>query len=229
MIQKVFIAILLVAIGFLGYNYHVANNEIMVLNDSITTKTLANGELVSSKHMLEVELRDLRVINDTLYDQVKQLKENPIYVQKVKMVYKTDTIIAESVIDSIVTVDEKRYNIAWNHYDLADNLTIKGVTHVTFDSLSHIKNYGTSVDELSLDIELVGVLTKTKRGINYNVIPKSKNIRITSLDGYVIQNYKTKPKKFGVSLFTGPTYDFVHKTCGYSVGFGVTYDILQLF
>lgn len=230
--NKIYISVILILLALsvlMVYKCVDVERENIILQDSLSTQVLKNGEIVKSKKALEINLKDLKHSNDSLYNQIKQLKEKPLIVEKIKIVYRVDTVQAESTLDSIIEQNSKKYNINWRYRELADNLNVDGITSITFDDYGNVKTYNTDINNLSLGISLVGVLTKTKKGYNYNVISNSKNVTISNIEGYVMNNFKPKPKKFGISIFGGPTYDFTNNNVGIGVGIGLSYDLIQIF
>lgn len=230
--NKIYIFTIIILAGivwFMSFKVSNSKSNIVILSDSISVLHNKNGDLTYFKESAEISLKDLENINKKLYDEVKYLKDNPIVVEHIETKYEIRYVYMESKLDSIVMDSIKTYNIYWE-YDNKENLFIKGITSVDLDYKSNLLKHKTYLDNLSLNIELYGALIKEKKGkLSYRVTSKSPYVSITKMDGFIISNYKPKPKKFGISVFGGPSYDFVNKSMGASIGIGLSYDVLQLF
>lgn len=230
---RIFIATFLtmiMVILILGIKTDLNNKKIIYLSDSIQTIKRTNGELLHSKEIYEISLKDLKNNNKELFNEIVQLKENPIIVEKTKIIYEVDTTQITTIVDTTNNLDGKTYNLNWSYISEDKLCNINGLSSLKLNNKGDILDYNTKLNNIKLDIELKSSISKDDKGrYKQNVTTSSEYVNITKLDGFIINDKKVKPKKFGISLFIGPSYNLIDKSIDVSCGIALTYDILQLF
>ena len=178
--------------------YDVQNNA----QDTLTAYKNKVGEMYVQKQTYISEIKDLKKCNYDLYDEVKNLKENPVVVTKVKTV----TEFKDTVLMDTVTIDPSgnykfniKYNDPWVNISGLSTFDIGTMVGTTkFDSISF---------QNTITIDLVD------RNGKLSFIAKSDNpyCKINNLNGSIISPEKSSAiknrfdKKWSVVLGVGPT------------------------
>ena len=175
--------------------------------------------------MIIAERDELKKTNAKLYAEVKNLKDNPIVITKTNIVFKTDTIIAQS--DSIVTPDVTTKNLFWSARDNGF-YSLNGLTSVKSD----FSSFYTTINNLTIPISITTDIIEKDKKLMF--ITKSDNpyVNITYMNGAflnpkdskVIKSYFPK-KHWGIGLQLGAGLD---KNLGVTpyLGIGVSYNLI---
>ncbi|MEG1363343.1 MAG: hypothetical protein RSC92_02755, partial [Clostridia bacterium] len=102
-------------------------------------------------------------------------------------------------------------------------ILLKGNSIIDLNNINSISK----IDSLYLSIKIYNSIVEDKNG---KLISTSRsdfpNIKFENIDNFILKSNKHKNKKFGVSCFIGPTYDFKNNI-NIGVGIGLTYDIIN--
>lgn len=219
--------------------------NIFALNDSIRSYKTKNNELVFEKGSLIIENGSLKSLNESLYEDLKDLKDKPLVAIKtnLKIVHDTisiftnskETINSDGSLEKILNWEyEKKFNENnYRKFSASSKLKIDTLHNLHVDSL-HINK-----DEIGLSL-ITGL---TENGDYLEIFIKSNypNFSPTKIDGALIEPSKSKilknyfpDKKWGLSVYggygicidpreTNPLYI----SNGLQIGIGVSYSIFQ--
>lgn len=180
---------------------------IIVYNDTIASYRNKLGEECAAKNMYIQQVEDLKRNNESLYAEIKKLKEDPVVVVKTETVFVKDT----TYLNTVVKEDSIEYNLQWNlteSYDKYNWFTIEGATSIKKDSLS----YSTYLTNLSIGANLVLDIVETDNKNHFQIITRSDNpnLSFTNIDGAFIDPSKSsviknaiKQTNFGFGLYGG--------------------------
>ena len=196
----------LIALVILSFKYKNLKNDFNYIQntaqDTLTVYKNKVGELYSQQKTYIIEIKDLKKSNSELYDEVKNLKDNPVVVTKVQMVTK----FKDKIIKDTVTVDPSgKYNFNMNYKDQWVNLYGRS----TFDISTMIGT--TKFDSISFPNTITIDLIEKNNQLSF--IAKSDNpyCQINSLNGSILSPEKSSvikkrfDKKWSVVVGIGPT------------------------
>ena len=194
------------------------NNNVVALTDSIKYYKTKYGEVYVSKTLLEGDLNTLKIVNDSLYNTIKDMKLN----KPTTIVYIDNTIDngakdtswtipqIPSQIDSVFyPMITKKFDFNNKYRELEGKVTIKDST-------------------MNLNIE------KDKVFLDYTLAVENNKVYVKSNNPYVqynkIQGIELpKPKKRWTTVVIGPSisygYDFNGKCFGPSINLSLTYGL----
>jgi hypothetical protein len=194
------------------------NNNVVALTDSIKYYKTKYGEVYVSKTLLEGDLNILKIVNDSLYNTIKDMKLN----KPTTIVYIDNTIDngakdtswtipqIPSQIDSVFyPMITKKFDFNNKYRELEGKVTIKDST-------------------MNLNIE------KDKVFVDYTLAVENNKVYVKSNNPYVqynkIQGIELpKPKKRWTTVVIGPSisygYDFNGKCFGPSINLSLTYGL----
>jgi len=194
------------------------NNNVVALTDSIKYYKTKYGEVYVSKTLLEGDLNTLKIVNDSLYNTIKDMKLN----KPTTIVY-IDNTIDNSAKDTSWTIPQipsqidsvfypmitKKFDFNNKYRELEGKVTIKDST-------------------MNLNIE------KDKVFLDYTLAVENNKVYVKSNNPYVqynkIQGIELpKPKKRWTTVVIGPSisygYDFNGKCFGPSINLSLTYGL----
>ena len=194
------------------------NNNVVALTDSIKYYKTKYGEVYVSKTLLEGDLNTLKIVNDSLYNTIKEMKLN----KPTSIVYIDNTIDnggkdtswtipqIPSQIDTVFyPMITKKFDFNNKYRELEGKVTIKDST-------------------MNLNIE------KDKVFLDYTLAIEDNKVYVKSNNPYVqynkIQGIELpKPKKRWTTVVIGPSisygYDFSGKCFGPSINLSLTYGL----
>lgn len=190
------------------------NNNIRALNDSIHYYYTKTNELVATKLAFEGELKDLKLLNKTLYDEIKKIKP------------KGDVTNATYVTGYIENeVHDTTYVVKHD--------TIKNGFYKEFNFNNDFRKLEGNVRYLQ---DTVGVsITKDLIYFDYTIAMDDKNnIYVKSTNPYVKYNEISGfqvPKQKNKRWFTGPSinagYDPIQNKPTFSIGWSLGYGLFK--
>jgi len=202
------------------------NNNVVALTDSIKYYKTKYGEVYVSKTLLEGDLSTLKIVNDSLYNTIKDMKLNKpttvVYIDNTIDNGKNDTSWVIPPIpsggDSIIMVYPmitKNFEFNNKYRELEGDVTIKDST-------------------MNLNI------TKDKVFVDYTLAVEDNKVYVKSNNPYVQYNkiqgiQLPQPKKRWTTLVIGPSigygYDLKNGNFGPNISLNITYglDLGNLF
>ena len=183
------------------------NNNIASLLDTVTVLKNKQGETLYSISTLAATKDELKTLNKELYDELKSVKSQVIYANKVIATIGKGDIphVINSDIKEIIP--RKKYEIAWSNnktYDSSNYQKLEGVTTVVIDS-SGIQSHFTTLNTNELGFSLSTYLVEEKGKIRTIIKPKFPGLVINDIDGALLDPHKSevikgffKPKKWSV-------------------------------
>lgn len=163
--KNVLILILIIIMGFLIFqNRHYEkemNNNYVILTDSLLEYRNKNNILYKEKESYIIEIDELKRVNQSLYNEYKSLKDNPIVITEVI----TEVQIKEVVVESEAKQDTLNHKLI-NVYDYVDDyLNLKA---------THTYNFNNNVGALTLSN------INMKSNIYTDIIEKDKKLQLIS-------------------------------------------------
>ena len=203
-----------------------SNNNVVALTDSIKYYKTKYGEVYVSKTLLEGDLSTLKIVNDSLYNTIKEMKLNKptsiVYIDNTIDNGEKDTSWVIPPVpsggDSIIMfypMITKKFEFTNKFRELEGDVTIKDTT-------------------LNLSIK------KDKVYLDYTLAIEDNKVYVKSNNPYVQYNkiqgiQLPQPKKRWTTLVIGPSigygYDLKNSNFGPSIGLNITYglDLGNLF
>lgn len=200
-------------------NKNTYNNNITALTDTIKYWKDKAGNLVAQKTMLSGDLNSLKLINDSLYNKIKndmKIKnpDNIVYIKTTVKDDKHDTLWIVESKDSI-------YNRIEKNFDFSDSYrTLKGYTYL-YKGKNKSDTLGT-------------VISKNEMVCDFTVVQKDNQLYITSNNPYIKynniiginNNNYNKNKRFGIGPYIGVGINYKGKIQP-TIGIGLTYSIIK--
>lgn len=207
----------IIAIVFACKYYYMNSkyeNEINNITDTISVYKNKANELYIAKQAAVLSKTDLKKKNLELYDEIKNLKDNPLVITKTKFTLRTDTIHTKS--DTVYTYIDSidHHKIMTNKFSFKTDYTnIQGVSMFDFNNY----RFGTTINS----IEMYGDITSDliEKDNKLYIISKSSNpyLQINNTDGVLVSPEKSKllrskfDKKWGVMVGVGPSIFYDNK------------------
>ena len=195
----IILVLVIVCIGlFISQRYYreKADNIRVVYSDTIYQYKNKLDSAYVAKDIYVQTIKDLKANNAELYQEVKNLKDNPLVVTKVV----TQTIIKEipAQSDSMTTTkDSVTYdvwkNLYWSAKEKNDYYYIAGHT----DVLTSFKSFKTVITDLSLKTSFTFDVIEDKKTKQLKFIGRSDNpyVQITNMEGVVVDPTKIESIK----------------------------------
>ena len=192
------------------------NRNLIALSDSIHHYKTKSGQLVATTKLYETDIKHLKYLNDSLYNQIKSLKNKNItqatqFSGVIEMpVHDTTWIYVENTASDSALLTQERFNFS-DQYRLLEG------------------TISTHRNEINMKIE------KDIVNFDYTVaLDKNNNIHITSNNPYVKYNSisgftlpKPRKKRFGIGPNFSYGYDPVNNKPAFFIGVGVQYNLIQ--
>lgn len=184
-------------------------------------------EEYAAKNVYVQTIEQLKQNNSELYNEIKNLHDNPVVVTKTNIVVKTDTIYMAS--DSIVSSNDTLRELHWSSREPNGYYAISGQTNVRTD----FSSFDTKIN--SFNVPIVLSMDIIEKGNQLQFIGRSDNpyVYITNVNGVIVDPTKSdvikscfKPKRWSVGPQVGIGVSSDLKFSPY-IGVGVTYGILQ--
>lgn len=203
-------------------NKHTYNNNIIALTDTIKYWKDKSGNLISQKTILNGDINNLKLINDSLYNIIK----NNIKIKNPDNVVYISTIIKDLQHDTIwkINNDSALYNNKIEkQFDFSDKYrTLKGYTYL-IKSNNNIDTLGTKI-------------TSNEMSVDFSIIQKDNQLYISSNNPYIkynniigINNYNNtniKNKRFGIGPYIGVGINYKGQIQP-TIGIGLSYSIFK--
>ena len=208
-----FISIIGMIILYMLYN-HAQDQLLYNRNsyaDTLTVYKNKLGEAYTAKNTYVQTVKDLKKTNAELYEEVKNLKDNPIVIVKTKTEFKKDTVYTQK--DSINPVyhnDSLYYNLCWSANQEKQYYSFNGVTKVKYD----FSDFSTLIKDMRVNTGIT--LDLIDDGKQLRVITKSENpyININDINSVVIDPTKSKT----LSKYFNRQHFIVGPYVGYGIG-----------
>lgn len=200
------------AVNRCSYYKNVNNKNIIALTESVKYYKGKYGYEVAKKTMIETDCKNLQIINDSLYNMIKnmQVKKPDIVIGGLTSVDngKHDTIYAPTVTEIDSKNIYRRFDFSNQYRELAGNVSYTN-------------------DTLGLHIEKDRIQFKYALAIKDNVVYITSDnpyVKFNSITGLTIPKQK-KEKKFGIgpSVFGG----YGNKGFVYGIGIGLQYNFIK--
>jgi len=229
---KVIISYVILAIVIIGLLLFTSNireklkateareaQNLIALTDTISQYKNTNGELVSTKAVMQMTMKQLEIANDSLAQWVKDNPADVKVVTKVVTQLRYDTIISN---ESVIVNDSGRIGITFNYNQ--DQISFNSSTKFSVNRPVELSNTSLIVTNLAIDAGITTAIVEDSEGIKrIEVVSDNPHLAFTSIEGNIIPEDKIGFfDKFGLGIAIGPTanYDFIDKD--FSIGIGIT-------
>lgn len=183
-------------------------NELNRINDTTTVYKNKIGELYHINQSYIASEKELKSKNKALYDEINNLKDNPLIVSKTEFKYKTDTIHTKSDTVFVYVDSITNERLVKSNFSYIDNWTNISGTN-TFNLNSYKFDTNINFIEMSADMTTNFI----ERDNKLYVITKSSNpyIQINNTDGVIVSPENSKilknrfDKRWGVMVGVGPS------------------------
>ena len=191
---------------------HEYKNNIAALKDSIHYYKAKNGNLVATKLAFETDIKNLKLLNEELYNEIKNLKA------------KSDITSATHFEGAYV------YEVHDTAYVVLRDTIMNGFSH----DFAFNNDYRTLEGNVNYKNDTVGVkILKDEMQFDYTVaMDKNNNIYITSTNPYVkykqitgFQVPQTRQKHWALGIYGNIAFDPAHKDRYFDVGLSLDYRI----
>lgn len=210
------------------YYYNKSLYPTVIYNtDSLEVYKNKLEEEYRAKNIYVQSIDQLKQNNSELYDEIKNLKDNPIVVTKTNIVVKTDTVYMTS--DSIIAPNDTLRELYWSVNEQNGYYAIKGQTNVRTD----FSSFDTQINLFNIPITMTMDIIEKDKQLQF--IGRSDNpyVTITNVNGVIVDPTKSdviksyfKPKRWSVGPQVGVGVSSDLKITPY-IGVGITYGILQ--
>ena len=208
-----FIAVIGLIVLYMLYT-HVQSELLYNRNsfaDTLTVYKNKANELYTAKNTYVQTIKDLKKTNQELYDEVKNLKDNPVVIVKTKTEFKKDTVFANT--DSIQPVyqnDSLYYNLHWSVNQEKQYYSFNGTTKVKYD----FTDFSTLIKDMRVNTGIT--LDLIDDGKQLKVITKSENpyINVNDIQSVVIDPTKSKT----LSKYFNRQHFIIGPYIGYGIG-----------
>lgn len=198
----------------------------VIYNDSLTIyKNKVNEDYVAKNTYVQT-IKDLKKTNQELYEEIKNLEDNPLVIVKTKSEFIKDTIYANA--DSIHH-DSLYYNLHWSVNGEQQYYSLNGRTRVKFD----FSDFSTLITDMRINTGIT--LDVIDDGQRFRVITKSDNpyINVNDINSVIIDPTQSQAlkkyfnqKKFVVGPYIGVGID-KNLRVGPQLGIGLTYKLIN--
>lgn len=190
------------------------SRNIAALTDSINYWKTKNGNTVAEKTLIKGSLADLKLVNDSLYNMVKDMKVN-----NPSTVIGGTTVITNREVDTMwVNLPLKVDTPIYKEFNFSDKYrTLSGNIYYITDTLGLRVNK----DQVQFDYALA-----IQDGKVY-MTSDNPYVKFTSITGLEVPSKEQKKKRFGIGPVVYGGYDFNTKSFGYGLGVGITYSVFQ--
>ena len=191
---------------------HEYNRNIATLHDSIHYYKTKSGQLVATTLAYEANIKDLKFLNNDLYNEISTLKSKPVTATHI-----TTTITNE--------VHDTTYII--NSSDMVQGITERFDYSNPYRTLSGTISYHPDTLEMKIDSDKVYVdftvaMDKKNR---IHVVSNNPYVQYNEITGFTLPKTKQKRWSIGPSIQYG--YDPINNTHGLQVGISLNYGLIK--
>jgi hypothetical protein len=218
----------------LKQDLRIAGQNQLALNDSIRTIKNKWGEEISLKNVLVGNQKELRDLNANLAEELKRLKGDVLYVQRMVGKIKSDTVY---LTNTITEYPDGTKRLSWEHdtaFNQFNGRSLAGYSQFAIDTITgRIIDKGTVITKDEIRLKLTTGLTELDDSYQIFVKTDYPGLTFDQLDGAIVDKKKFAGSSNESSWVVGPYFgigggfDPMNRTFGpnISVGFGVTYNL----
>ena len=209
----------------------------LIVEDSIKILQDKNKEFFAQNNAYILELNDLKKINKDLVNEINNLKENPLIVEKIITKSVVDTILLNSNVDKYFNNGIYSFANNFNYeqtFDSNNYIKLNGVSNLSIDTLFNIKTNNTYLNHLNIGTDLTLSFTEYKNELHINAKSNNPLISFTQINGYILNKdmYKvikkySKPKRFYFGVGFNYQYNFQSSKLEPGVGVSVGLKIFE--
>jgi hypothetical protein len=218
----------------LKQDLRLANQNQLALNDSIRIIKNQWGEEIAVKNVLFANQKELKDLNSDLFNDLKKLKGDVLYVQKMVGRIKRDTLYLTNTVTEYPDGTKK---LSWEYdtlYDINNGRLLAGYSQFSVDtSNGQITDKGTVITKDEIRLKLTTGITELNDSYQIFVKTDYPGLKFDQLDGAIIDKKKFVGSSNESSWVIGPQfgigmgYNPSNGTFGPSitVSLGATYNI----
>lgn len=188
------------------------NRSLICLNDTIHTYKDRCNRLVATTLAYEANLKDLKLLNNDLYNEISALKSKPVTATHIT------TTITNEIHDTCYIIKPS---------DIVQGITEHFDYSNPYRTLAGQISYHPDTLELKIDSDKVYVdLTVAMDKKNQiHVVSNNPYIQYNEITGFTVP--KTKQKRWGIGPFVGASVDVTSGKFSPAVGVGISYGLIR--
>lgn len=191
---------------------HEYNSYIAVSNDTIRTYKDRCGRLVATKLAYETDIKDLKLLNSDLYDEISKLKSKPVTATHI-----TTTITNELHDTCYIIKSSDMVQGITEHFDYSNQ----------YRTLSGQISYHPDTLEMKIDSDKVYVdfTVAMDKNNKLHVVSNNPYVEYNEITGFTLP--KPRKKRFGIGPYVGAGIDVRTGKIDPQVGIGLSYGLIQ--
>ena len=206
----------------------IANMNQAALLDTVTSYESRNGDLVFEKSSLIASKKELKELNSDLYDDIKDLKDNPKIVIKILTKFIHDTVEVET---STIRYADGTIGLKWERdttFSIGNYQTLHGETRFKLDS-NNVTDVTTTLNTNEFGMSFVTGLKEGKDNYEIFITSDYPGFVASDIQGAIIDKkmIQSDESSWVVGPYVGYGLVFSNGSVGYGVqvGVGVTYNM----
>jgi FtsZ-binding cell division protein ZapB len=192
--KRIIIAALLVIVAFLFLRLNSVSNQYHDYQqravDTLSVYQNKVGELYAMNDTYILDIKELKKVNEELYQEVKSLKDNPVVITKTEVVYQVDSVKMDS--DTVYVYVDNNDTIYKNMFSKKDDWM--NITGTTLFSMNN-KSFETTLNNVSFNADITTNLIERDNKLYF--VSKSSNpyMQINNIEGYMLSPEDSKVVK----------------------------------
>ena len=213
----ILVIVLLLIIGTCAINKcsdykNVNHSNLIALNDTLHTYKDRCNRLVATTLAYEANLKDLKLLNNDLYNEISALKSKPVTATHITTtitheVHDTTYIIKPSDIVQGVT---ERFDYSNRYRTLAGQISY------------HPDTLELKIDSDKVYVDFTVAMDKKNR---IHVVSNNPYVQYNEITGFTVP--KTKQKRWSIGPFVGASVDVTSGKFSPAVGVGISYSLIK--
>lgn len=191
---------------------HEYNSYIAVTNDTIHTYKNRYNRLVATTLAYEANIKDLKLLNNDLYNEISALKSKPVTATHIT------TTITNEVHDTCYIIKSS---------DMVQGITERFDYSNPYRTLSGTISYHPDTLEMKIDSDKVYVdftVAMDKKN-QIHVVSNNPYVQYNEISGFTLP--KPRKKRFGIGPNFSYGYDPVNNKPVFFIGLGIQYNLIQ--
>lgn len=210
-----------------------AISNVTALESRLEVERDKTGTLRGEKGALQVELNSLRELNSTLSDEVKDLRENPVTITKIRVVTERDTIV--DIPTAGEYLGENRFKLSWNYEQSGDwgSRAIGGTNEFNVIGDEFLTDIQTDITTDSFSLNITTGFRETDEGmLRVYAQTDYPNVTFNQVEGAIVDpDYFAAPPPskrphwvVGPYFGVGMSGEYVLRP---TIGVGITYNVFS--
>lgn len=191
---------------------HEYDHNLLCISDSLALYKSRTGQLVATKLAYETNIKDLKLLNSDLYDEISKLKSKPVTATHI-----TTTITNELHDTCYIIKSSDMVQGITEHFDYSNQYrTLSGQISYHPDTLEM------KIDSDKVYVDFTVAMDKNNR---VHVVSNNPYVQYNQISGFTIP--KPRKKRFGIGPYFGAGIDVRTGKPNPQVGIGLSYNLIQ--